>query len=211
MSEHGPEDAAPADSNQPGVGRHRAPEPGRPGRSSRLLAPLLAVVVVAAGIGVLVAVRGHSSGSSPGAGVIVAPPTPTSSVSSAASPSLTPSDTVTQTHPPPSPLPTPHKTHRHPPASTTAMAPVRVYNTTRISQLAHRVAAEIAAKGWTVPAVGNLGGVSSSTTLYYSPGKRAAALHLASEFSGIRRVRPDSEAQLDFHGLTLLITADWHD
>jgi hypothetical protein len=91
------------------------------------------------------------------------------------------------------------------------MAPVRVYNTTRISQLAHRVASEIAAKGWTVPDVGNMSGVSSTTTVYYSPGAHAAAVHLAHEFPGIRRVRPNSEAALTSSGLTLLITADWHD
>lgn len=91
------------------------------------------------------------------------------------------------------------------------MAPVRVYNTTHISQLAHHVAAEIAAKGWTVPDVGNMSGVSSSTTLYYSAGAHAAAVHLANEFSGIRRVRPNSEAGINSIGLTLLITADWHD
>jgi hypothetical protein len=90
------------------------------------------------------------------------------------------------------------------------MANVRVYNSTHISGMAHQVAAAIAAKGWTVPEVGNLGAVSSMTTLYYSPGARDAARHLAHQFSGIRQIRPNTSANLDYHGLTLILTADWH-
>lgn len=91
------------------------------------------------------------------------------------------------------------------------MADVRVYNTTHITGLAHRIAAEIAGKGWTVPVVGNIGATSTVTTLYYSPRAHDAARHLAHEFSGIRQIRPNSSASFDYNGLTLLITADWHD
>jgi hypothetical protein len=48
------------------------------------------------------------------------------------------------------------------------------------------------------------------TTLYYSPGARDAARHLAHQFSGIRQIRPNTSANLDYHGLTLILTADWH-
>jgi hypothetical protein len=89
------------------------------------------------------------------------------------------------------------------------MANVRVYNSTHISGMAHQVAAAIAAEGWTVPAVGNMSAVSSSTTLYYSPGARDAARHLAHQFSGIRQIRPNTAASIDYKGLTLILTADW--
>jgi hypothetical protein len=90
------------------------------------------------------------------------------------------------------------------------MAPVRVYNTTHITGLAHGVASQMAAKGWTVPAVGNVAATSSVTTLYYSPKDHDAARHLARQFSGIQRIRPNKEASFDYHGLTLVLTADWH-
>ena len=202
MSEWGGND----DPGTPGVGRHRA-EPTQ-GFLPRLLAPIAAVAAVVVVVVVLIVVRGHSSGSGPGPGVIVAPtitPIVTPKVS------LTPSPSVALTHPPPTPTPSPHASRHHPPASRTAMAPVRVYNTTHITGLAHHVAAEIAAKGWTVPAVGNVGAITSVTTLYYSPGAHDAARHLARQFSGIRRIRPNSFGQFDYHGVTLLLTADWHD
>jgi hypothetical protein len=207
VSDQGPFDADPG---RQGAGRHRAERTSDRPVLARILAPVVAVALVAGAIAVLVAVRGHSAGSGVGPGVVAAP-TGTHRTPSVSSPSTSSTPSVTLTHPPPTLFPTPHKTHRHPPASRTAMAPVRVYNTTHISQLAHRVAAEIAAKGWTVPDVGNMGAVSSSTTLYYSPNNHAAARHLAREFSGIRRIRPNSEAAINYNGLTLLITADWHD
>jgi hypothetical protein len=91
------------------------------------------------------------------------------------------------------------------------MAPVRVYNSTPIQGLAHHVAAEIEARGWTVTDVGNVTGASSLSTLYYGPGDKAAAQHLANEFSGIRQIEPNSAAGVSSSGLTLILTADWHD
>ncbi|HWC35261.1 MAG TPA: LytR C-terminal domain-containing protein [Mycobacteriales bacterium] len=204
MSENGGAD----EPVRPSGGRHRA-APNSRQRLLRWVAPLTSVAVVAAAIVVLVVVRGHSAGSGPGPGVISAATTPPVLTSSPTA-SSTPTPSVALTHPPPTQLPTPHVSH-HRPKSLTAMAPVRVYNTTRITGLAHHVAAEIAAKGWTVPDVGNVRGVSPRTTLYYSPDEHAAARHLAHEFAGIQQVRPNSEAQVDYHGLTLVLTADWHD
>ena len=91
------------------------------------------------------------------------------------------------------------------------MAPVRVYNSTHITGLAHHVAAEVAQRGWTVPDVGNVSNAISATTLYYSPSARAAAQHLAREFSGIRRIQPNTALGIHYSGLTLVLTADWHD
>jgi hypothetical protein len=163
---------------------------------------------VAAAVVVLIVVRGHSPGTGPGPGVIVAP-TITPVVTPTATSKVSPG--VSLTHPPPTPSPTVRPTHHHKPAWKTAMANVRVYNTTHTTGLAHHVAAEIAAKGWTVPTVGNIGAVSSITTLFYSPGARDAARHLAHQFSGIRQIRPNAVAGFDYEGVTLLLTADWHD
>ncbi|MGN6475034.1 MAG: LytR C-terminal domain-containing protein, partial [Mycobacteriales bacterium] len=121
--------------------------------------------------------------------------------------SPSPSTTAATTHP----LPTPSLRPTRPPASRTAMAAVRVYNSTHITGLAHHVAAEVAQRGWTVPAVGNVSNALPATTVFYSPSARAAAQHLAREFSGIRRLQPNSSLGIHFHGLTLVLTADWHD
>lgn len=206
MSEREPTEGAPDDLNRPAVGRHRAESTRGLGR--RLLAPLTAVAVVVAVIVVLVAVRGHSSGSGPGAGVISAPTSsPTVAVTPSRSVRTTPTTTAVRTHP----APTPPLRPTRPPASRTAMAAVRVYNSTHITGLAHHVAAEVAQRGWTVPAVGNVSNAVSVTTLYYSPSTHAAARHLAREFSGVRRLQPNSALGINYHGLTLVLTADWHD
>lgn len=194
------------DPGTPGVGRHRA-EPTSGASLRRLLAPLAAVAAVAVVVVVLIVVRGHSPGTEPGPGVIVAP-TITPVVTPTPSTSSTPS--VALTHPPPTPTPSLRPTHRAKPAWRTAMAPVRVYNSTHTTGLAHGVAAQIAAKGWTVPVVGNVTATSSITTLYYSPNAHDAARHLAKQFPGIRQIRPNGAEQLDYHGLTLVLTADWH-
>ncbi|HVT20011.1 MAG TPA: LytR C-terminal domain-containing protein [Mycobacteriales bacterium] len=208
MSESG----GPQEPTRPAVGRHRAPVPPTRRILYRFVAPLTAVAVVVAVVVVLIVVRGQSSGSGPGPGVIVAPTT-TPVISPTATPTsaLSPTPTVDLTHPAPTHRPTPQVTHHRPPAWRTATAAVRVYNSTRITGLAHHVAAEVAAKGWTVPIVGNVTGASAVTTLYYAPGKHAAARHLAHEFAGIRRLRPNRDEHLDYHGLTLVLTADWHD
>lgn len=206
MSESGP-DADPGRA----VGRHRA-EPSRGTRLGRLVAPVTAVAVVAAAVIVLIVVRGHSPGTGPGPGVIVAPTittTPVLTPSESATASSGSSPSVSLTHPPPTPSSTARPAHQKP-AWKTAMANVRVYNTTRITGLAHQVAAEIAAKGWTVPVVGNISATSPVTTLYYSPGDHDAARHLAEQFSGIRQVRPNKSAGFDYAGVTLVLTADWH-
>jgi hypothetical protein len=185
-------------------GRHHAEPSSRSGFGGQFLAALGAVAAVAAVVLVLVAVRGHSPGTGPGPGVIVAPTT-----SPVVTPQGTTTPTVVLTHPAPSPVVTTKPEHHGPPAWRTAMAQVRVYNSTHITGLAHGVAADIAAKGWKVPIVGNVIAKSPITTLYYSPHAKDAARHLAHQFPGIHRIRPNSEEALDYKGLTLILTADW--
>jgi LytR cell envelope-related transcriptional attenuator len=91
------------------------------------------------------------------------------------------------------------------------MATVVVLNNSRVQGLAHHVAAEVAARGWQLGRVGNLGGLVPATTVYYAPGDEAAAEHLASEFSQIQRIEPDSEGRIHEPGLTLVATRFWTD
>jgi hypothetical protein len=194
------------------VGKHRAPASAARKILYRLVVPLIAVGAVVAVILVLIGLGGHSSGNSPGPGVVSATTprivipsiTPTHSASSTPSTSPTPTPTKTATH-----TAAPPQHHQH--TSPTAMAAVRVYNTTAIQGLAHHVAAEIEARGWQITAVGNLTGALTESTLFYSPGDHAAAKHLAAEFSGIRRLEANSVAGFTSSGLTLVLTANWHD
>jgi hypothetical protein len=173
-----------------------------------VIVPIGAVAAVVVLIVVLIGLGGHSSGNSPGPGVITGT-TPRVVIPSHTVPpvaSTTPPAVLTPTHKPTHAAPV-H--HHH--AALTAMAPVRVFNTTLIQGLAHHVAAEVEARGWQVTAVGNIVLTESTSTLYYSPSSHDAARHLASEFSGIRRLEPNSVAGITASGLTLVLTADWHD
>jgi hypothetical protein len=176
----------------------------------RLVAPIVAVVAVAVVVLVVFKINGHSSGNEPGPGVVAA-------TTPSVQPKITFRTAPPSTTPSPSTASSPKHTAKPPPAKAkpkpdqTAMAPVRVYNSTTITGLAHHVASEVEARGWDVIDVGNVSGGSSLTTLYYAPGLRAAAQHLASELSGIRQVEPAQGSGISFSGLTLILTADWHD
>jgi hypothetical protein len=191
------------------VGRHRAPVTTGRKVLYRLVVPLGAVAAVVVLIVVLIGLNGHSSGNGPGPGVITASTPriviPSTTPTHSPSPSATPSATLKPSH-----KPAPPARHHHP-VDRNAMASVRVFNTTAIQGLAHHVAAEVQARGWQVSAVGNISLAESSSTLYYSPSAHAAAHHLAREFSGIRRLAPNSAVGITTSGLTLALAADWHD
>jgi LytR cell envelope-related transcriptional attenuator len=89
------------------------------------------------------------------------------------------------------------------------MAPVQVLNNSRRTGLAHEVAGLIAARGWQIVIVGNLQGAIPESTVYFAPGDRAAAEHLAREFTSIRRVEPNAAAGLRQSGITVVLTSDW--
>jgi len=193
---------------------HRAPPPGA--ASGRVLGPLVAVVVVLIVIGLLVWINGRPSGGKSAAatttpGVVSTPthhsthPTapPTSHPSSSA-PATSPSPTTASTPPV-----QPSKTATTTPVDRNAMATVQVLNNSRLTGLAHRVAGEIADRGWKIGVIGNLQGAIPETTIYFSPGEKAAAKHLAREFSAVRRIEPNSAAGLTQVGITLVLTSDW--
>jgi hypothetical protein len=172
---------------------HRASTRAR-GAAGRLAAPLTAVAVVVAG----------------------SPPSHQPTAAGASTPSALPS-TQHRAKPKhsPSATPAPHRsTHQATaPASAApaAFAPVEVLNNSRISGLAHHVAAEVASRGWTISTVGNLEGRLAETTLYFPPGGLGAAEHLAGEFGSIQRVLPQSEGGFHSSSLVLVVTRFWTD
>lgn len=89
------------------------------------------------------------------------------------------------------------------------MAPVQVLNNSRRTGLAHEVAADIAARGWKIGVIGNLRGLVSVPTVYYSPGEEPAAKHLQREFSSVQRIEPNSALGLTATGITLVLTEAW--
>jgi hypothetical protein len=89
------------------------------------------------------------------------------------------------------------------------MAPVQVLNNSRITGLAHDVAASVQEHGWHVVLIGNFEGLIPETTVYYAPGQHAAAVHLAHDFPEITRVEPNSAVGFDGSGITLVVTRHW--
>jgi hypothetical protein len=180
----------------------------------RILAPLAAVAAVIVVVLLLIWINGRPGASSSTAVAndsshapvtVVTPTTP-----AAAPPSTSPAKGPTPTPTAVTTSPT-HVARTKPPKPpvATAMAPVQVLNNSRRTGLAHAVASAVAAKGWKLGLIGNLQGAVSESTVYYSPGNKAAAEHLAREFTSIRRVEPNSAAGLNASGITLVLTADW--
>ncbi len=193
---------------------HRAPPPGA--ASGRVLGPLVAVVVVLVVVGLLIWINGRPNGTKSSAATtpgVVTTPTHHHSKPPTAPPTSPPASTAPATSPTPTTASTPpaqpSKTATTKPADRNAMATVQVLNNSRITGLAHQVAGEVAAKGWKIGVIGNLQGAIPETTVYFSPGEKAAAKHLAREFSAVHRIEPNSVAGLTQVGITLVLTSDW--
>jgi hypothetical protein len=128
-----------------------------------------------------------------------------------------PSETaVTPTIPPAAVGPTTrhHATaHKHRsnqrPTGPTATAPLVVLNNSTRSGLANAVAARAAHKGWSISQVGNLRRIVAKTTVYYAPGRHAAAVHFAHQFTSVQRIAPNRAGHMHGHGLTLVLTRSW--
>jgi hypothetical protein len=201
----------------PRGGRHRS------GRRTvaAALPSVLAVVAVVGLVLVVLAWRGRG-GDAVGAEAAGRLTPPAFATNEAANPTPTthPVSAPPATSPPPAPVtPTPTPvTEPEPGAATPAAtvappvqhsvrAAVAVLNEPRRSGLAARVAARLAAGGWTVQRVANFRGTVPATTVYYGPGLDNAALELAADV-GAMRVRP-AFAGLDQHRLTVVLTADF--
>lgn len=203
------------------------PEPARSGPRShraqlaagqqlqRLLAPVSAVAVVIIVILLLIWINGRPPDATSSASVaggssgthaappVVTPKTSPAVPSSGASASASHPPTATTTSAPPA-----RPVHSKRPIAT-AMATVQVLNNSRRTGLAHAVASELAAKGWHLGLIGNLQGLVAEPTVYYSPGEKAAAQHLAREFDSIKRIEPNRAQGLTATGITLVLTAAW--
>jgi hypothetical protein len=154
----------------------------------------------------LIWINGKPAGKGPGAGVVTAP-SPTTAAVLPATPAAPQASTPAATTPSSQPDPAPTA----PASSPTATAPVVVLNNSTIRGLAARVADELASRGWHIETVGNMQGRLPNTTVYFAPGERAAAVHLAREFPSIRRIAAAASGHLDSHGhdLTLIVTRGW--
>lgn len=168
--------------------------------AQRLSGAVLAIAAVATLVAVLLVLNGQpGSGPAPGtvgAGLAVSSP---SHRPTPATPSPTPT--------PPSPSPVASSARPSPPP--VAELAVLVLNNSRISHLAARVAAELAATGWPVAGVGNFDGRLPATTLFYAPGAEASARLLAQRFTQISVLAPRPSWLPGRAALTLVVTRYW--
>lgn len=93
-------------------------------------------------------------------------------------------------------------------ASTGRDVEVVVLNQTSRGGLAASVADRLRKRGWTVGAVGNFHGVVPATTVYYPPGREAAAQAAAESLPTTPRIRPRF-GNLSTTRLTVVVTADY--
>jgi hypothetical protein len=85
---------------------------------------------------------------------------------------------------------------------------VVVFNNTRITGLASRVAEKVKQAGWRVAAADNWYGTVPATTVYFPKGKKAAAEQLALDL-GVARVLPaDTSSDMSSTNLTLILTGE---
>jgi hypothetical protein len=182
-----------------------------PALVERLLAPATAVAVVIVVILLLIWINGGSSGDnrSTVTGATHAAPLASATATPSPHPAATARATATAA---PTAAARSHASSPRPatkPASHIAMAPVTVLNNSRRSGLAAAVAAAARHKGWPIRSVGNLQGVVPETTVYFAPGKHAAAMHLASDFASVQRVKPNRAGHIHGGALTLVVTRYW--
>jgi hypothetical protein len=214
--------STPIDSEGSGLGprrsrTHAAPQPD----TSRYVAIACAAAVVLVGIGFLFVACNNDDATSSGN---AAPVVPATGESRSATPSATPTRSAsasTSTKPSTSPSARPSSSSSatgeaepSPKASATATAaakkqPVVVLNSTAITGLAKRVAADVERGGWTVTKTTNWRGAQPSvTTIYYLPGakNKASAELFAKKFDVAQAVKPALPGMTS--NLTLVLTRD---
>ncbi len=133
-------------------------------------------------------------------------PKPTAKPTAAPTPKVTPKPTAK-----PTTKPTAKPTTAKPTAAPTTKAPVNVkapllvLNNSRIHGLAIIGANQFRKAGWTVTGTGNYRGRLPETTVYYSPGFKAAAETLARDFPAVTAVAP-KPAGVPGSALTVILT-----
>jgi hypothetical protein len=93
-----------------------------------------------------------------------------------------------------------------PPPPVNVKAPLLVLNNSRIHGLALTGKATFERGGWTVLGTGNFSGRLPQTTVYYSPGFKAAAQTLARQFPTVTTVLPRTSAVPGSAPLTVVLT-----
>lgn len=196
------------DSPQPrSGGAHRAAPASGPPTTTPLLLPLLSVVAVL-GAMALAAWMLMTSGDDE-----VATPTPTGAASQPTTqPSDEPSDDPAEPTDEPSDEPSGGEgnggggggdSQNEPSARPIPQVPVYVFNQTTIGGLAAQTGGELESLGWNVVGADNWVGVVPDDTVYFYPGDRRGAEHLA-KAAGIRRVWPAS-APMPAGALTIIL------
>jgi len=90
-----------------------------------------------------------------------------------------------------------------------ALPAVVVLNDSRITGLAHRAAAVLAARGWSIALIGNLPADVSESTVYYAAGAQRAARKLLGAGLGVRRLLPQVSWPIAWAGpLVVVLTND---
>lgn len=179
---------------------------------------LIGVAVVAVGVGVF-ALTSNGSGEAQGRPPVTStppPPPPTTTTTTKAKPPTTTTKPPTTTAPTTTTTTAPTTTVVPPPATTQAptlkstMA-VRVYNNSKIKNLAAEAAEDFRGDGFNVVEVGNYPqGVIPTSTVYYSsaPGEQEVATDLAHEFS--MKVAPRfSGIAFASPGVIVIVTKDF--
>lgn len=92
-----------------------------------------------------------------------------------------------------------------PPPPVAVKAPLLVLNNSRIHGLAEVGKATFAKGGWTVTGTGNYSGRLPETTVFYSPGLKAAAETLARQFPTVTAIEP-RPAGVPGNALTVVLT-----
>jgi LytR cell envelope-related transcriptional attenuator len=161
------------------------------GAVARLLAlQLLTVIAVTALItGIYALTGGHDNRAAGSSSPNTASGTPTSSTAGSRTPSATPSATPAE-KPPPTSSPSSSPTSTSTTPVRTHSLKVDVLNQSASKGSAGKIAVRVRELHWPVGRVDSFRGTVSATTVYYPPGKAAAARELARGLPGSTRVLP---------------------
>lgn len=165
---------------------------GRGSALSILASSALAALAVIALVGVLILAFGQNDDEDP-----LRVDTPDSQIAPRPSATSTPVRAAT---------PSPTATASAP--ATVTKVPVVVLNQTTTVGLAAVFRSALRAGGWKVPAIGDFRGNVPATTVYYPPGKKAAAKELMAQFAQVGRIRP-AFAGISTTQLTVILGKDF--
>ncbi|MBA8826680.1 type IV secretory pathway VirB10-like protein [Saccharopolyspora lacisalsi] len=145
------------------------------------------------------------------------PPTPSSEKNRAPAPETSaprePSRSQSRSQAPPRPPAegTPERPRpQEPEQSSDSRVALRVYNNSKIRDLAHRAAADFRAVGYKVTEIDNYSGLIPETTVYYRPGtpEKARAEAVAERFGASAKPRFDGIEQAS-PGIIVIVTKDY--